>query len=148
MSFKFWIFAICDASSLQMDANMNFSMASWVSNMIISVVGCGVGTCGDGVDSISLSTLGGDTRSTLCEASLSRPICKGGPTALPTLPFVLGVGCPICCDSLILWGLVVYPWTSISIPWCLRGGPCGKCLTLGKFFTTPVFGIVVQSTSC
>jgi hypothetical protein len=32
-----------------MDVSMSFSMASWASNMIISIVSCGVGTCGDSV---------------------------------------------------------------------------------------------------
>jgi hypothetical protein len=87
-----------------------------VGNMITSVVGCGAGTCGDNVDIISLFALGGDTRSTICEVGLSHPNCKGGPTILPTIPFVLGVGCPICCDNSILWVLIVCSWISISIP--------------------------------
>ncbi len=99
MFFKFWIFAICVALSLQTSASMSFSMASWASNMIISVAGCGASTCGDNVDNTSLFPLGGNTRSTFCEAGLSCHVCKGSPIAFHTLPFVLGVGCPICCDS-------------------------------------------------
>jgi hypothetical protein len=120
MSFKFWIYVICVASSIQMDANANSLMASWVGNMIISIASYNANTCGDSVNNISFFALGVDTRSTLCDVGLSHPLCKGGPTTLIALLLVLGVGCPICCGNLVLWGLIAYPWTSISIPWCLR----------------------------
>jgi hypothetical protein len=124
MSFKFWISTICLASNLQTDAYASSSMASWASNMIISIASYNANTCGDSVNNISLFALGVNTRSTIYEVGLSRPLCKGGPTTLTVLLLVLGVGCPICCSNSILWGLITYPWTSISIPWCL-GGQCG-----------------------
>ncbi len=147
MFFKFWIYAICVVSSHWTYASVSSSMASWANDMIISITSYNV-------DNISFFALGGDTRSTCCEASLSHPLCKGGFIALLALPLVLGVGCPICCNNSILWGLIACPWilisspwTLISIPWCSRGRPCGICFTLGKLSTTLVFGIVVQSTS-
>jgi hypothetical protein len=130
-------------------ANASSSMASWVGNMIIFVVGCGIGLhmlwkCQQHFPLCFWCRL---IRSIFCEAILSYPFCKGGPTSFTTLPLVLGVGYTICCGSLILWALIACPWTSISIPWCSGEGLCGICFTLGKLFTTLVFRIVVQSTS-
>jgi hypothetical protein len=131
MSFKFWIYAICVASSIQMDANASSLMAYWVGNMIISIASYNANTCGNSVNNISFFALVVDTRSTLYEVGLSRPLCKGGLTTLTALLLVLGVGCPICCGNSILWGLIGYPWTSISIPWCSRR-QCGTWMLFNE----------------
>ncbi len=80
-------YAICVASNLQTDANASSSMASWVGNMIISIVSYNANTCGDNVNNITLFALGVNTRSTLDEVGLSHPLYKGG--LQPSPPFCL-----------------------------------------------------------
>ncbi len=66
-------------------------MGFWVGNMVIFVVGSSASTCCDNVDNTSFSILVVDTRSTLCKASLNRPLYKGGLIALTPLSLVLGL---------------------------------------------------------
>jgi hypothetical protein len=92
--------------------------------MIISIASYNANTCGDSVNNISLFALSVNTRSTLYEIGLSRPVCKGDPTTLNAFLLVLRCGLSNLLRQLNLVGIDCLPMDFNFHPLVFRG-QCG-----------------------